>query len=1052
MSNPTEMTELDGRDFEDLERSIKLSEDFVYKKYLDKLSDAKVVPVPDRIKEIATRNHIRLLKMNKLTFDRYENVIDKLSSVYNALGSTADSLIMIMDSDGKKTDLYLGTRTMGNIQVAKGALEKSFQSHFPGSEIANLNNHAIEGLIQNLFTSGVTGSERVISAVSGIPSLRERENERFVQGMEKFMESMKSEIFSAILIADSVSQSQIEHIKNGYETLYAQLMPFAACDLNFAANESLAVTDTVTHGFSEAVSQSVTQTQSHTQSTSETESRSSSTSKSSNFGASIVLLTGGVSRGRSKSESSSKSSSSSSSTGESNTNGRAETHSRQEGSSNMLQTGNSRSLQISFENKKVTQLLKSIDAQLERLQSSEDFGLWNCSAYFISPDVQTSQVAASTFKAIMRGDNSAIETSYIHMWDNEHPEQLNTVSQYLQKLSHPLFDLSENSNLDVPHVSAGSLISGRELAIQMGLPRKSLNGLTVVETAGFGRSVMTYDGRSNERINVGDIFHMGRRENENVQLDLNSLTMHTFVTGSTGSGKSNTVYSILDELYKKNIPFLVIEPAKGEYKSVFGGRRRVKVFGTNPSYTELLRINPFRFPEGIHVLEHIDRLVEIFNACWPMYAAMPAILKDAIERSYEYAGWDLDISESYEEVKRYPTFKDLLRILPIVISESGFSEELKSNYIGALVTRIKSLTNGLIGRLIGEDEIDNRVLFDENCIIDLSRIGSMETKSLLMGILFIRLQEHRLVSAKGANATLQHVTVLEEAHHLLRRTSFEQSAEGSNLQGKAVEMLANAISEMRTYGEGFIIADQSPSLLDVSVIRNTNTKIILRLPEGNDRFDIGRAASLNENQMLELPKLKTGVAVIYQNNWLEPVLCQINAFKDFSPLEYKPNLNTEESPTGNISILLQWMLSERVPQSQRKAFEKSDLEELKKLVHGSERIREEDRQYILKQIDAEIVNDSVELWNQDSFPKLSRLVNNLLNGKKFIRYAAGSERLTEWEQRFTSALRKTGSSVGIEYEQAIIQCILHDMAKANKEFEALYFHWVEEQVERAYIG
>ena len=86
---------------------------------------------------------------------------------------------------------------------------------------------------------------------------------------------------------------------------------------------------------------------------------------------------------------------------------------------------------------------------------------------------------------------------------------------------------------------------------------------------------------------------------------------------------------------------MVIELAKGEYKHVFGGLDDVSVYGTNPLITPLLRINPFSFPSEIHILEHLDRLVEIFNVCWPMYAAMPAVLKQAIEDAYVNCGWDL---------------------------------------------------------------------------------------------------------------------------------------------------------------------------------------------------------------------------------------------------------------------------------------------------------------------------------------------------------------------------------------------------------------------------
>lgn len=160
---------------------------------------------------------------------------------------------------------------------------------------------------------------------------------------------------------------------------------------------------------------------------------------------------------------------------------------------------------------------------------------------------------------------------------------------------------------------------------------------------------------------------MGTETNTAVNLDINSLTMHTFVTGSTGSGKSNTVYEILNQLHNiYSIPFLVVEPAKGEYKNMFGRFADVSVYGTNPKKTALLKINPFSFPDDVHILEHLDRLVEIFNVCWPMYAAMPAILKEAIERAYVATGWDLVSSEN-KNGRKFPNFADILEQIETVI-------------------------------------------------------------------------------------------------------------------------------------------------------------------------------------------------------------------------------------------------------------------------------------------------------------------------------------------------------------------------------------------------
>ena len=368
---------------------------------------------------------------------------------------------------------------------------------------------------------------------------------------------------------------------------------------------------------------------------------------------------------------------------------------------------------------------------------------------------------------------------------------------------------------------------------------------------------------------------MHREERIKTFLSKDSLTSHTFVTGSTGAGKTNTVCRILDQALDQQIEFLVIEPAKGEYKDVYGGREDVNVFGTNPEFTPLLRINPFSFPSGIHVLEHLDRLVEIFNVCWPMYAAMPAVLKDAVARSYEDCGWDLAASDNPYGADLFPCFADVARNVREILDSSEYDAENKGAYKGSLLTRLNSLTNGLNGMMLSSNEVDASVLFDANTVIDLSRIGSAETKSLLMGLLVLKLQEHRMAEKKGMNQPLRHLTVLEEAHNLLKRSSSSQGSESGDLTGKSVEMISNAIAEMRTYGEGFIIADQAPGLLDMAAIRNTNTKIIHRLPDLSDRELAGRAANLNDQQIVELARLPKGVAAIYQNDWVEPVLCKI---------------------------------------------------------------------------------------------------------------------------------------------------------------------------------
>ncbi len=228
-------------------------------------------------------------------------------------------------------------------------------------------------------------------------------------------------------------------------------------------------------------------------------------------------------------------------------------------------------------------------------------------------------------------------------------------------------------------------------------------------------------------------------------------------------------------------------------------------------------------------------------------------------------------------------------------------------------------------------------LFDKNAIVDLSRVGSSETKSLIMGLVVLKLQEYRMAAAKAMNQPLKHITVLEEAHNLLKKTSTEQSAESSNLVGKSVEMLTNAIAEIRTYGEGFVIVDQAPNLLDTAAIRNTNTKIVLRLPEEADREITGGAMALKDVQNEELSKLPTGVAAVYQNDWQEAVLCALPKYQE--PIGFT-NRETEKQKEPSRRVQYDEILHVLLKQKMTPREKESVVEKLRR-VSVSAKVRRE---------------------------------------------------------------------------------------------------------------
>ena len=909
---------------ESYQDALKVVDDVVLKNYISELSRMEIVPLDKSAVQFNIRDNVRFFKITEMVYEKDELATYKFASVFNALPVTDSAVFLIIDSDGVKTDFYMGVRSLDEYRTVsslKNIVENAMKGQFPG--IKTSDDYMIEDMEEILDHIKVES----ISSVSCVANNKAHEytsNQSFVQGLEKLVLSMQGEKYTGILIANGTSQAQLRELRKGYETVYTQLSAFATTQVNYVSNHSFNYSVAETNGNSHASM--------HTDNRSETQTESKTTGVSSSYAvskesvagktikgvasaasilsAALAPVTGGVSLAvggvvsgglglmgsaitqnvsdtTSKNESISKSFSSVTGSSDGTTDTVNYGISKTEGYTKGISEG----MTLTLHDKSIEDTLERINKQLKRIDEFESLGMYECAAYFLSDDAYTAEMAASTYKALMRGENSGVEIAAINSWGQSQSEKTAMLAQYVKNFIHPVFQYDGPAgNIEV---TPCALVSGNELAIHMGLPRHSVCGLPVIEHADFGKEIVTYDGvKHSMGINLGKIFNMGSIGNSKVSLNVNSLAMHTFVTGSTGSGKSNTVYEIVRQLDNFGVTYLVIEPAKGEYKNVFGLCPDVQVYGTNPQYTELLRINPFKFPKGIHVLEHIDRLIEIFNVCWPMYAAMPAVLKDAVLQAYESCGWDLEESQNQYSENLFPTFTDLLNELKDVIQNSAYSEEVKSNYKGSLVTRIKSLTNGLNGQIFTAKEIDNAALFDKKVIVDISRIGSNETKALIMGILIMRLSEYRMSSSEEMNTPLRHVTVLEEAHNILKRTSVDQNLEGSNVAGKSVEMISNAIAEMRTYGEGFIIADQSPSAVDISAIRNTNTKIIMRLPDEQDRRLAGKSAGLKDNQLDEIAKLPKGVAVVYQNDWLEPVLCKIEKFKGKEQLYRNPSTST----------------------------------------------------------------------------------------------------------------------------------------------------------------
>lgn len=1053
--------------------ALQVVDDVILKNYVSNLSKLDVLPIDQSELERNLKENVLFFKINEMVYEKDEFSSYKFASVFNSLAATKSTIFVIIDSDGVKTDFYMGVRSLDDDRTTsslKNTLENAMAGQFPGIKTTNYTVEEIQEILDGV-------KETSISSVSCVANCREEnqnKNTEFVQGLEKLVISMSGQKYTGIIIANTTDQEQLRSLRKGYESVYTQLSPFASIQINYGQNSSTGINESNADGTNESVTETISEsdsegtTSSSSTSTSHSVSKENATSRvirgigsvASMVGACLAPTTGGISlvvggvvsgglgllgSVVSGTKSVSDTTSSSDSTGTSTNHTYGESTGMTKGTSHTYTYGTSvteglsNALTLTAHDKSVESMLEKIEKQLKRMEEFESLGMYDCAAYFLSSDQYVSEMAAATYKAIMGGTNTGVEVAAINSWGSCEADKTELVAQYVKNFMHPIFYYrGTRGNIEV---TPGSMVSGSELAIHMGLPRKSVCGLPVIEHADFGKEVVNYDGNvSRTGINLGKVFNMGSACANDVILDKESLSMHSFVTGSTGSGKSNTIYEMVRQCENMGLNFLIIEPAKGEYKNVFGNRTDVNVYGSNPEYSELLRINPFKFPKGIHVLEHVDRLTEIFNVCWPMYAAMPAVLKDALLKSYEDCGWNIKTSKNLYDDNLFPTFCDLQEELVEVINNSSYSEEVKSNYMGSLVTRIKSLTNGLNGQLFTSNEIDNTILFDRNVIVDLSRIAAPETKALIMGLLIMRLSEYRMSTTKGMNVPVKHITVLEEAHNILRRTSTEQNPENPSVAGKSVEMISNAIAEMRTHGEGFIIVDQSPNAVDISAIRNTNTKIIMRLPDESDRRLAGKAAGLKDEQLDEIAKLPKGVAVVYQNDWIDPILCKIRKYKGKeSQFEYKPTIVDDKSTDKLKKKLLELLLKTRVKNSID-----ADIEGIKSLLPKTD-LSSRTKLSIKKLVTEYEERGELRVWKEEKFNVLSEIVGNVMNSSLWTRAMMdNSSEFSTLTDRLMDEIKRQVPGVRDEYALATAQCLLKREAKVSGEYQEIYSAWVSE--------
>ena len=899
----------------------------VRNEYLNEIETASVVPLEKRYLNLTAETNLRLFHIDKISYSSETRISDKLKAFFEALTPACDAVVFFLDGRQSHIDLYMGVYVLhtGKLSGEYAILSSSFQALYPGSEIRRLKNLENRNLIESFFPKD---EKLCIAAVSGTPIAEYNADRAPIEKIDSLVDAMKHKPFTLMVIGKPIQHQELMEKRRVLENLYSEIYPLQKQDISLSRNESqnfgrnFSTTITVTDGTSTGTS--TTHSEGGSEGTNERELPDNSDKERAaarnnliglGISAAVTLATGlplangqkvatvaanlihGLFFGSALSNAFNSAESlmngsegpqvditknkatnfNDSETNQNNVN-HSLSNARQEGTNEGESYSSGKSVQVSYINKSVVDLLERIQDQINEVKAAEMQPMFSLGAYILAGDEETAVNAANTYRSVVSSHGKVTRLPNVYKWSDA--EDVSKIVAWLKLGMHPKFSF-ENSGLSLyPHMSLAQPVKSGDMAAFFCLPERTVSGIDIVKHAAFPRDVIFRNRLQKKetalQIDIGKLAYMGVTDEETpVTIPVDELTKHLFVAGTTGVGKSNFCYQIIHALVGLQKKVLVIEPAKGEYARAFGGREDFRVYGTNIRYTPLLRINPFAFPEGISVEEHIESLMDIFCNAWPMYSAMPAILKDALEQVYENNGFDLQF-QTRSGNETFPTFSELLEVLPQLIRESNYSKEVQGNYTGALVTRIKSMTNGIYGAVFCRNEIGDEALFDENVIIDISRVRSEETKALIMGVLVNRLSEYRMCSG-NMNSPLQHITLLEEAHHLLRRQA-ASSVEGANMRGASVEMISNAIAEMRTYGEGFIIADQRPSIMDRSVISNTQTKAFFMLPEQEDRSVAANSLELNPEQQSELARLPIGIAIMYQNAWCEPVMVKINYF------------------------------------------------------------------------------------------------------------------------------------------------------------------------------
>ncbi len=885
----------------------------------------------------------RFLKLNQIGHGpAVERSLDVLN-MQNILGTFRDgshSFVMALRATGRNTGLYFGARRVNGTRNVRHTaydfvqnLRRTIEGNLPGTSFerfASAGNSPIcpDDVVASEILEPLADFQN-LAALTGIPSLRANREEQFAQSLDRLVQALQGQNYMMLIVAEPLREENVSEVLSNCLRLNSEIHSWVRISTSFsqAISDSLATARAT--GKVTGEGDSLTQAKNISKGLSKQPTAvagglvgagvglmlsampglGAAAYAISNLASSAITQRGGsISENIGDSTSTSRSRNWSQSVTDSLTE-----------SSSKSETA---SINVEYLNKTAEYCERVLDGYVARLQKAKNLGAWNVGVYFLADDPATFAQGQAQLRSLYSGKETYYEP--MRTVNLSHEDVRPRIVNVLSTFSNPQISLSDSQNNNEPlphplgklHSSLSTPLTTEELSLLMNLPRREVPGLKLELVADFGvnpKPLNPADG-----IRLGNVVSGGTMLDIPVGIDSKDLTRHIFITGITGSGKTNTCFALLKSVARRRIPTLVIEPAKGEYRGLLGDAdiRNLRVYTPGDETVAPFRINPFQFVPGMNLITHLDNLKAIFNASFPMYASMPYMLEEAVVQCYEDKGWDLihstnshinmrDVVDNwkrgfadYSYAAYLPTLSDLQRKIDSVVYSKGYAQEASSNFVAALKSRIGSLLLGSKGRML---DVQRGIPFEQlfgplappasakpsalpdaaTTVLELRSVGDDDEKCFLMAMLLVQLYEYREQLYRWNNQTgLQHLTVLEESHRLLGRAApVGGSSEQANPRGKAVDAFANMLAEIREYGEGFLIIDQTPAKLIPDVVKNTSTKILHRLTARDDRDAMGDAMGMNEEQKQMVPRMRAGDGIFHSQDqdkpvWIKVPLCK----------------------------------------------------------------------------------------------------------------------------------------------------------------------------------